>query len=170
MANSTGSQLAGNIRRNVEELKKLCENVDESTASRNPQGRWSPKQILSHLLGPENSGHLPTFEAFLRQDTPTIEITPEDPYFSQNREKMPFSQLLSEVEKEYDRISSFAAGLSQEELDRKARIPMLKQTPFGELPTLENWIGILGGFEESHLQFHIKHMREILQQLSSGKK
>ena len=54
MATSTGVQLAQNIRQRTEELKKVCEGLDESTASRAPEGRWSPKEILSHLWGPES--------------------------------------------------------------------------------------------------------------------
>ena len=59
MAASTGKQLAQNVRQKIEGLKKVCEGIDENTASRAPEGRWSPKEILSHLSGPEGSGHLP---------------------------------------------------------------------------------------------------------------
>ncbi len=162
MSELTAKELAEGIRRKLEELKSLCRGVDESTASRAPEGRWSPKEILSHLWGADGSGPLPLFQQYLDGETPVIDLDPGNPFFSESRAEMRFSQLLFDVEQAYQCIIAFVEGLTREQLDRKARIPKMKESPWGEYVTLETLIFVLG---ERHLQSHTEHMREILQAL-----
>ena len=127
-------------------------------ASRAPEGRWSPKQIVSHISGPDGIGHLPMLQDFLDQDTPRFDVEAENPYVTERWAQLTFAALLTEFEKEYSRIADFAAGLSADQLDRKAHVPLLKETPLGEYPTLAQWIAALVDY---HLGFHTDHLREI---------
>ena len=163
MATSRGNQLAEVIRQKVADLKQVCQGVDENLASRAPADRWSPKQILSHLCGPEGVGHLPLLRAFVDNDTPMIDLETENPFFTATRAAMSFSALVAECETDYQRIASFATELTEEQLARTAHIPKLKDSPLGEYPTLD---GMILGLGEFHVQFHIDHLREILAALS----
>jgi hypothetical protein len=165
MATSRGNELAEVIRQKVAALKQACQGVDENLASRAPTDRWSPKQILSHLCGPEGVGHLPILRAFVDSDTPIIDLDTENPFFTETRAAMSFSVLVAECEINYRRIANFATELTKEQLARKAHIPKLKDSPLGEYPTLD---GMISGLGEYHIQFHIDHLREILAALSSN--
>jgi len=162
MATPEGAQLAEGIRRNVEELKKICKGLNEDISNSAPLNRWSPKQIVSHLCGPEGSGFMPTVQAILDQDTPFLDIEAENPFFSGKRTTMTLAELLNELEVEYSRLAELVESLSMEQLSRKAHIPLLKETPLGEYPSLAGWIQALS---EYHMGFHIDHLQEILQEM-----
>jgi len=158
MADFRGEELAGLVRQKMGEFLDLSKDLNEETASRAPEGRWSPKQIVSHISGPDGIGYLPMLQGFLDQDTPRFDIEAENPYLTDRRAGMTFTALLAEFEKEYSRIADFAAGLSPDQLKRKAHVPLLKETPLGEYPTLTEWISALVDY---HVGFHIDHLREI---------
>ncbi len=158
MAASKGEELAGLVRQKMEDFINLSKGLNEETASRAPEGRWSPKQIVSHISGPDGIGYLPMLQGFLDQDNPRFDIEAENPYFTDRRAQMTFAALLAEFEREYSRIADFAAGLSADQLKRKAHVPLLKETPLGEYPTLAEWIAALVDY---HVGFHLDHLREV---------
>jgi len=53
-----GNELARVVRLKADEFKKACEGITEETASRAPEGRWSPKEIISHLVGSGAGSHV----------------------------------------------------------------------------------------------------------------
>jgi len=160
MSTFEGAQLAQIIRAKTEEMKKVCEAMTEETASEAPQGRWSPKQIISHISGPDGIGLMPAITLILEQDIPRVDLVAEDPFFTDRRSRLSMTDLLSEFEQEYHRIADFLANASEDQLRRKAHIPLFKDTPLGEYPTLAAFIGALG---EWHMEFHLNHMKELLQ-------
>ena len=164
METSRGNQLAREIREKAEALKKVYQGVDEELASRAPKDRWTPKQIISHLCGPDDRGHLPMLKAFLDSNIPKIDLDAGNMFFSEARAGMSFKELVAMCEENYRRIAEFAAGLTDEQLARTAHIPELKDSPLGEYPTLDALIGGLGDY---HLRFHIDHLHEILADSSS---
>lgn len=158
MADIRAEELAQLVRQKMGEFVDLSKELSEEIASRAPEGRWSPKQIVSHISGPDGIGYLPMLQGFLDQDIPRLDIEAENPYYTDRRARMTFAGLLANFEKEYSRIADFAAGLSADQLVRKANIPLLKDTPLGEYPTLAEWIGAMVDY---HLGFHTDHMKEI---------
>ena len=162
MASQEGTKLAQLVRQKLGEMNRLCEGLDEGTASRAPEGRWTPKEIISHLCGPEGIGIVPALQAILQQDTPLIDMEAANPYYTGKRTQMTFSELLSEFQGEYGRMADLVERLSDEQLVRKAHIPLFKELPMGEYPTLAMFVQALAEF---HLVDHIDHMKAILQGL-----
>ncbi len=162
-----GPQLAEMLRRKTGEFVKLCVGLDEPAASRAPAGRWSPKQIVSHLCGPEGTEPVQACRAFIEHDVPELDLEPGNPFFSDARARMTFAELLREFETKYTGIADFITGLSPEQLGRKAHIPGLKESPLGEYPTLEAFVQGIG---EYHLTFHVDHMQEVLKALGAAPK
>lgn len=164
MTTEKGAQLAQGIRATVAEFRSICSEVDEAEAGRAPAGRWSPKEIVSHVAGPDKSGLLPLLEMFTAADTPRIELVPEQTYMTQARRAMPFAQIAALAAQRYEEVARYAEGLEAEQFDRKAHVPVLKESPLGEFPTLEAMIGGLG---QHHLKMHTEHLREVLAALKA---
>jgi hypothetical protein len=167
MGSQEGMELAEIIRKKVAELSELCESVDEAVASRAPKGRWSPKEIVSHVSGREGEGFMPAIDAFLKQEMPLLELEAANPFFTGKRPQMTMAELLSEMKKEYERMAEVVSGLSTDQLARKAHVPLFKETPIGEFPTLAVFVRALA---EHHIGYHIDHMKEILGELGAAGK
>jgi len=160
MTTLDGINLAKEIRRELEEFLNLCTSIQERTAEHNPEGRWSIKEILSHLRGHENGGHLPILQGFLEGECPTINIEPENTFYSTKRAETSVADLLTLVRQEYEGLAKFTEALTPDQFDRKAHVPQLKGSPLGEYPTLRDMVSGLGA---AHVKFHRDHLYEVME-------
>jgi len=158
-------QLSQRILMKAEEMRRLCEGIDEETAARAPADRWSPKQILSHLSGPEGGSFVASIQTILERDTPRIDIEAENPFFTEKRSRMTLAELLATFMNEYSQVAALVSKLSEAQLNRRAYVPLFKDLPMGEYPTLAELIGAIA---EYHMDFHVNHMREVLQALAAA--
>lgn len=159
MPTAEAARLVKLIQKKIGKFKDVCKGIDEDMASSAPEGSWTPKQIVSHICGPEGKGYMTFILAFLEQDTPRLDIEAWDPFYTEKRTRMTMAQMLAALDVEYGRIADLTAGLTDDQLARKAHIPLLKNTQMGEYPTLAMLIQAL---VKDHIDFHIAHMREVL--------
>jgi hypothetical protein len=114
--------------------------------------------VISHLCGPEATGYTAGLRRFLDEDMPQLDIEAGNPFYTPGRQLKSLDELLSDFEAEFARVASFVRPLSDEQLSRKARIPMLKESPLGEYPTLGQWVGALAEF---HVGVHLEQLGKI---------
>jgi len=69
--------------------------------------------------------------------------------------------LQQQLDEKVREIKQAVSGISEEQLNRKARAPQLKETPMGEYPTLGQLAVALINF---HLNDHVNQLRNLSQQ------
>ncbi|MDO8615744.1 MAG: DinB family protein [Dehalococcoidia bacterium] len=156
----TAASLQDQLSQKVRELSQIVSPLSEEQAS-SPlaPGEWCVKEVLSHLMGEETQGFIGGIKRFVEADNPVIDVTPGVTFFEQRRGKSA-RELMSQVEARYSEIGRFVGGLTEDQLSRKATIPLLKETPLGENVTLAQWTGALINF---HLNDHIGQLRTLTQ-------
>jgi hypothetical protein len=156
----TGPSLQQQLDQKVQEIKQTVSGIDEQKATRSPgEGEWCAKEVLSHLSGDGSSDTVSLLGRVIQEDTPLIDIHPGVSYY-EGRENVSLTELTSRVESAYGNMGKFLSGLSEEQLNRKAQVPLLKETPIGEYPTLGQLAGALIHF---HLNDHVQQLKSLSQ-------
>jgi hypothetical protein len=165
MVSTAATSLQDTYATKVRELDEALAGFSSETAGRRPaDGEWCVKEALSHLCGEADALTMYGFRRFIEEDEPLIGIVTGLPYYSPERQAMSFEGLASKVRAQYGEIASYLGSLSQEQLERKARVPLLKDTPFGEHVTLAQWAQAAAGF---HLMDHINQIRAARDRLNA---
>lgn len=157
----SGPSLQQQLEQKVQEVKKVVGGLSEEQAQKRPaDGEWCAKDVLAHLTNGETAVAMYEMNRFLEEATPALSIVPGTTSEEAARSNST-QQLLSKFEKQYAELGTFFAGLTEDQMSRKANIPFLKETPLGEYPTLGQWAGAIVNF---HLADHIQHLTTLSKQ------
>src|SRR6266545_862954 len=147
----TGPSLQQQLDQKIEEIRQTVSGISDETASRRPaEGEWCVKEVLSHLSGGDGDDFA-LLKQVIREDTPVVEFEIGASHY-EGRQNMSVAELTSKVTSAYNEMGHFLSGLSEEQLNRQARAPQLKETPMTEYPTLGQLAAAVINF---HLNDHI---------------
>lgn len=162
MVSQVATSLRDALAQKMQELEEGIRGVDEDAAGRRPAaGEWCVKEVLSHLCKDEGESLVHNLRRLADEDTPLIGFASGLPFYTAKRQGMRVAELLAVVRGQYDEMASFVGGLSDEQLGRKGRVPILRDTPIGEYPTLAQFAGAMINL---HLNDHINQIRDARQQ------
>ena len=165
MVSQAAMSLRDALGQKLQELGEVLDGMDETKAGqRMAEGEWCCKEVLSHITGDEGESYVAGFRRFLDEDSPLIGVVVGLPYYTPARQAMSLTELRAGVWKQYQDVADFLGSLSDEQFARKARVPLLKETPIGEYPTLAQWAGALINV---HLVDHINQLRSTRQQIEA---
>ena len=164
MVSAQATSLREAMEQKLHELGEALDGLDEEKAAQRPaEAEWCCKEVLSHLMGDEGEDAVAPFRRFVDEDTPMIGIVTGLPYYTPARQAMSLKEIRAAVWQRYQGVADFLGGLSDEQLERKARVPLFKDTPAGEYPTVVQFVGGLN----FHLTDHINQLRAARQAISA---
>ncbi len=165
MVSEAAISLRDTLGKKMQELDEALDGLDEGKAGqRTSEGEWCCKEVLSHLSGDEGQSFVDGFRRFIDEDTPLIGLVVGLPYYTPARQAMSLTELRAGLSKQYQEVADFLGSLTDEQLARKARVPLLRDTPMREYPTLEQWAGVLINV---HIPDHINQLRNARQQMGA---
>ncbi|MSQ14201.1 MAG: ClbS/DfsB family four-helix bundle protein [Dehalococcoidia bacterium] len=104
----------------------------------NDSNAWSPRDIVTHLMGALERNTYRALQAIIMDDTPAVQLEGDNPYRSPETRAMTLAQLLDRLVTLEERLEELVSSVSDEQLARKARITgWADGTPLRELTFLE---------------------------------
>lgn len=152
------ADIAAVLHQRADEIEAACEGLRDADAARRPDdGAWCVREHLSHLHGDDRETFLGGVQRVLIEGLTEIDVSPGITHYTIDRRQIPLAHLLDAVVRQYRTLGDVAAAMSDEEMDTRVRIELLKETPFGETPRLGEWLVAIA---DLHLPGHIAAIRE----------
>ncbi|MEX2223388.1 MAG: DinB family protein [Candidatus Rokuibacteriota bacterium] len=104
-------------------------------------GEWTTRQVLCHLLGEPGWRPVPVLARFTTADPPVIEIKPGQTQVTPERQMMKLQQFKNALDRHRRETFQYLETLGDEDLERKARIPLFAQLLGTDEVAIPAWVG-----------------------------
>ncbi len=125
-----------NINKQLQEMEPY---LDKSDAP----GEWTARQVICHLLFEPGWDPVALLKSFSTSNLPVVEIKGGAADTSGTRGTASLKQLLDGLDAQRRAIYGYLEGLSDTDLQRKARIPLFKQLMGNEEVPIPVYVGAL---------------------------
>ena len=106
-------------------------------------GEWTAREVLCHLLFEPGWKPVPLLKTFAVTDLPVVHVNPGDADVTGDRKTMTLKQFTAALEGQQRDVMNYLEGLSEADLQRKARIPLFKEIMGIEEIDIPTFVGAL---------------------------
>jgi hypothetical protein len=106
-------------------------------------GEWTTRQVLCHLLSEPGWRPVPVLFSFAPTDLPVIDIKPGQMYLTPERQMMTLPQFEHALDRHRREALAYLETLGDEDLQRKARVPLFKRLLGTDEVTMPTWVEVL---------------------------
>ena len=121
-------------------------------------GEWTAREVLSHLLEGDDWKPAAILASFADRDLPTIDIAPGETFLTPARRAMTLKQLVDGLDAQRREVFAYLRGLSDDDLGRKARIPLFKSFMGTDEIPLPMFVGAMYDY---HMNDHAGQIAKI---------
>lgn len=129
-------------------------------------GEWTTRQVLCHLLGAPGWRPVPVLSTFVKAEPgesvelPVIDIQPGQCHVTPERQMMKLQQFKNAIDRHRREVFEYLQTLPDDDLQRKARIPLFKQFLGTDEVTMPIWVG---AYFVVHWGDHVGQLAKIRQ-------
>ena len=127
MTTSTVAELRTKTNAAWADLTRKLQGMEPHMDRADAPGEWTTRQVLAHLLFEPGWKPVPVLSSFATHDLPVIEIKPGLAEVTPERQTMTLGGFIDALDAQRREVFGYLEGLSDADLQRKARIPLFKQ-------------------------------------------
>ena len=106
---------------------------------------WTTRQVLCHLLGETGWRPVPVLSTFATAGLPLTEIKLGQTHVTLERQMMRLDQFTNALDRHRREVFEYLESLDDQDLQRKARIPLFKQLLGTDEVTIPTWVAAFFG-------------------------